>query len=216
MKRLAIEDVRKLLGGRPALDGVSITWDRPGTLVVFGENGAGKSTLLRVAAGVLAADAGEVRIFGHRLSTDRLAALRHVGYAPEAADLPAHLGVGELVALVAALKGVPRPPAELAGRLGVSPSSTSASAPSRWASAAAPGSSPPSRATPTCSCSTNRPTASTRTAPPPSPTSSTSAPPPAGAPSSPPTTAPSARASPPPPWRSAPAEPSSTAAERRA
>ncbi len=121
MKRLVVEDVRKLLGGRPALDGVSITWDQPGTLVVFGENGAGKSTLLRVVAGVLAADAGEVRIFGHRLSTARLPALRHVGYAPEAADLPAHLGVGELAALVAALKGVPRPPAALAERLGVAP-----------------------------------------------------------------------------------------------
>ena len=119
MKRLVIEDVHKLLGGRPALDGVSLTWDRPGTLVVFGENGAGKSTLLRVVAGVLAADAGEVRIFGHRLSTARLSALRHVGYAPEAADLPAHLGVGELAALVAALKGVARPPAALAERLGV-------------------------------------------------------------------------------------------------
>jgi ABC-type multidrug transport system ATPase subunit len=121
VKRLVIDDVRKILGGRSALDGVSITWDRPGTLVVHGENGAGKSTLLRVVAGVLAADAGEVRIFGHCLATARSAALRHVGYAPEAADLPAHLGVGELGALVAALKGVPRPPPALAERLGVAP-----------------------------------------------------------------------------------------------
>jgi ABC-type multidrug transport system ATPase subunit len=121
VKRLVVADVRKLLGGRPALDGVSLVWDRPGTLVVFGENGAGKSTLLRVVAGVLAADAGEVSLFGHRLAVDRLAALRHVGYAPEAADLPPHLGVGELVALVAALKGVPRPPPALAERLGVAP-----------------------------------------------------------------------------------------------
>jgi ABC-type multidrug transport system ATPase subunit len=119
VKRLRIEDVRKLLGGRPALDGVSITWDRPGTLVVFGENGAGKSTLLRVVAGVLAADEGEVVIYGHRLSAARIEALRHVGYAPEAADLPPHLGVGELIALVAALKAAPRPPPELAERLGV-------------------------------------------------------------------------------------------------
>jgi ABC-type multidrug transport system ATPase subunit len=119
--RLVVEGVRKVLGGRGALDGVSLVWDQPGTLVVFGENGAGKSTLLRVIAGVLSADAGEVRIFGHRLATARLAALRHVGYAPEAADLPPHLGVGELVALVAALKGAPRPPPALADRLGVAP-----------------------------------------------------------------------------------------------
>jgi ABC-type multidrug transport system ATPase subunit len=119
--RLAITSVTKLLGGRRALDGVSITWDRPGTLVVSGENGAGKSTLLRVVAGILQPDDGDVAIFGHRLSTARVAALRHVGYAPEAADLPAHLGVGELVALVAALKGCERPAPALADRLGVTP-----------------------------------------------------------------------------------------------
>ncbi len=87
--------------------------------MVFGENGAGKSTLLRVVAGVLAADAGEVIVFGHRLGTARLSALRHVGYAPEAANLPPQLGVGELLALVAALKGATPPPPALAERLGV-------------------------------------------------------------------------------------------------
>jgi ABC-2 type transport system ATP-binding protein len=121
VKRLVVTEVSKILGGRPALQGVSIVWDRPGTLVVFGENGAGKSTLLRVVAGVLAADEGEVSVFGHRLATARLAALRHVGYAPEAADLPPQLGVGELLALVSALKGAPRPPPALAERLGVAP-----------------------------------------------------------------------------------------------
>jgi ABC-2 type transport system ATP-binding protein len=121
VRRLVVTDVRKILGGRPALEGVNIVWDRPGSLVVFGENGAGKSTLLRVVAGVLAADAGEVSLFGHRLSTSRVAALRHVGYAPEATDLPPQLGVGELIALVAALKGAPRPPPALAERLGVAP-----------------------------------------------------------------------------------------------
>ena len=164
VKRLVIEDVRKLLGGRPALDGVSITWDRPGTLVVFGENGAGKSTLLRVVAGVLAADAGEVSLFGHRLSTDRLAALRHVGYAPEAADLPPQLGVGELAAhprrrpqgrappSPGARRGPPRP---------LAPSSASASARSRSGSGAGPGSWRRWWAIRTCSCSTSPPTAST-------------------------------------------------------
>ena len=49
-----------------------------------------------------------------------VAALRHLGYAPEASDLPAHLGVGELVAL-AALKRCDPPSPELADRLGVTP-----------------------------------------------------------------------------------------------
>jgi ABC-type multidrug transport system ATPase subunit len=121
LKVLEITGVRKLLGGRLALDGVRIAWDRPGTLVVFGENGAGKSTLLRVVAGVLRADEGDVIIAGHALSLARVAALRHVGYAPEASDLPSHLRVDELLALVAALKRCERPPPDLADRLGVTP-----------------------------------------------------------------------------------------------
>ncbi|APR82299.1 ABC transporter ATP-binding protein [Minicystis rosea] len=121
MSLLTITDLRKLLGGRWALDGVTLVWNRPGTLVVFGENGAGKSTLLRVVAGILQADHGDVVIAGHRLSTARVAALRHIGYAPEAADLPPHLGVGELVSLVAALKRCARPSAALIERLGVGP-----------------------------------------------------------------------------------------------
>jgi ABC-type multidrug transport system ATPase subunit len=121
MTLLAVRGVRKLLGGRWALDGFDVTWDRPGTLVVFGENGAGKSTLLRVVAGILQADAGEVEIAGHRLTTARVLALRHVGFAPEASDLPPHLGVGEMVALVAALKRCGRPGPALIERLGVGP-----------------------------------------------------------------------------------------------
>jgi ABC-type multidrug transport system ATPase subunit len=121
MSLLTVRGVRKLLGGRWALDGASIVWNGPGTLVVSGENGAGKSTLLRVVAGILKSDAGEVVIAGHDLGRARVEALRHVGYAPEAADLPPHLGVGELVRLVAALKRCEHPEAALVERLGVTP-----------------------------------------------------------------------------------------------
>ena len=119
MSRLVVAGVRKLLGGRWVLDGVDFTWDRPGTLVLHGENGAGKSTLLRVLAGVIPADAGEITVHGHRLTTDRLAALRRLGYAPEIAELPTHLRVSELLALVTALKGVSAPAPALIERLGV-------------------------------------------------------------------------------------------------
>jgi ABC-2 type transport system ATP-binding protein len=119
VSRLVLRDVRKVLGGRWVLDGVDLTWDRPGTLVLHGENGAGKSTLLRILAGVIPADAGEILIHGHNLDHDRLAALRRLGYAPEIAELPSHLRVTELLALVAALKQCPPPPPALIDRLGV-------------------------------------------------------------------------------------------------
>ncbi len=119
MSRLVLRGVRKILGGRWVLDGVDLTWDRPGTLVLHGENGAGKSTLLRILAGVIPADAGEIIVHGHRLTHDRLGALRRLGYAPEIAELPSHLRVAELVALVAALKQREAPAPALIERLGV-------------------------------------------------------------------------------------------------
>jgi ABC-2 type transport system ATP-binding protein len=119
VSRLVVTGVRKLLGGRWVLDGVDFTWSLPGTLVLHGENGAGKSTLLRILAGVVPSDAGEVLIHGHCLATDRLAALRRLGYAPEITELPAHLRVSELVALVTALKGCNPPAAARIERLGV-------------------------------------------------------------------------------------------------
>jgi len=101
---LSIEGVRKLLGGRWVLSGVDLRWPGPGTLVLRGDNGAGKSTLLRIVTGVVPPDAGEVRIGGHALGSERLAALRLLGYAPEVAELPSHLRVSELCALASALK----------------------------------------------------------------------------------------------------------------
>jgi ABC-type multidrug transport system ATPase subunit len=119
MSRIVVTGVRKLLGGRWVLDGVDFSWDRPGTLVLQGENGAGKSTLLRILAGVVPSDAGEIFLHGRSLATDRVAALRSLGYAPEVTELPAHLRVSELIALVAALKGCSAPRAAQIERLGV-------------------------------------------------------------------------------------------------
>jgi ABC-type multidrug transport system ATPase subunit len=118
MTALSIEGVRKLLGGRWVLDGVELAWPGPGTLVLRGDNGAGKSTLLRIVTGVVPPDAGEVKIGGHPLGGERLVALRLLGYAPEVAELPAHLRVSELLALAAALKRCPRVDPALVERLG--------------------------------------------------------------------------------------------------
>jgi ATPase subunit of ABC transporter with duplicated ATPase domains len=57
-----IEDLEKGFGARKIYDGFSLTIRRGERWAVMGRNGAGKTTLLRMISGVLAPDAGEVRL----------------------------------------------------------------------------------------------------------------------------------------------------------
>src|SRR5690606_25991200 len=80
-----------------------------GEVVGFlGPNGAGKSTTLRMLAGFLGPSAGTIRIHGHDVQREPLAARRHLGYMPEAAPLYPELRVREYLLFRAALKRVPR------------------------------------------------------------------------------------------------------------
>ena len=60
----------KRFGPVTALDGVDLRVARGEVHAVVGENGAGKTTLMSVLAGVVAADAGELRIHGERARID--------------------------------------------------------------------------------------------------------------------------------------------------
>jgi simple sugar transport system ATP-binding protein len=61
---LQLTGIRKSFGGFAALDGADFTAERGMIHALLGENGAGKSSLMNVAAGLYAADAGEVRVGG--------------------------------------------------------------------------------------------------------------------------------------------------------
>lgn len=86
-------------------------------VLLVGPSGAGKTTLLSVAAGLLAADSGEVVLAGRRLAELSPAALRRhraetVGLVFQRANLLPQLSARDNVLLMATLAGVPRRPAE--------------------------------------------------------------------------------------------------------
>ncbi len=79
----------------------------PGLTLVLGPNGAGKSTLLRMVAGVERPDRGTVRVAGHDLWREEVAAREVLAYVPEYPDFTPYATVGEVLRLVCRLRRRP-------------------------------------------------------------------------------------------------------------
>jgi len=74
---------------------------------LIGPDGAGKTTLMRLAAGLLRADAGSVRVLGLDADRDALQVQSAIGYMPQRFGLYEDLTVQENLDLYADLQGVP-------------------------------------------------------------------------------------------------------------
>lgn len=100
MSALSVTAIDVRLGQRQVLDGVSCELRRGEIFGVIGPNGAGKSTLLRVMAGLLAPDAGSVRLGDRELHAwPAIERARRIGYLPQAAPLHWPLDVRTVVEL---------------------------------------------------------------------------------------------------------------------
>lgn len=100
MTALTAHGLSVTLGGRPILDGIDLTIDRPGVFGVIGPNGAGKTTLLRSLAGLQTADGKPVRLDGRPVgSLPARERARRIGYLPQTPNVHWPLTVGRLVAL---------------------------------------------------------------------------------------------------------------------
>jgi zinc transport system ATP-binding protein len=95
---IAADGICFAYGSDPVLDQVSLHVEAGEFIALVGPNGSGKSTLVRILVGLLAPDAGEVRLFGE--PPRRLSNRARLGYVPQrpqiAGALPAT--VTELVA----------------------------------------------------------------------------------------------------------------------
>lgn len=96
---LRLMGVTKSYGRKRALDGVTIDIPRGVIFGLLGPNGSGKSTLLKIAAGLVHADAGEVRVGGLRPG---LQTKQRVAYLPELDHLYGWMTIKELFRLHAA------------------------------------------------------------------------------------------------------------------
>jgi ABC-2 type transport system ATP-binding protein len=98
--------VTKAYGVVKALDSVSFSVSRGEMFGLIGPDGAGKTTAIRVACGLLRADTGTVRIFGHDPVREHARITSAVGYLSQRFSLYGDLTIDENIAFFAEIHGV--------------------------------------------------------------------------------------------------------------
>ena len=82
---IEVEGLVKTFGHLTAVDGVSFNVPKGEVLGFLGPNGAGKSTTMKMITGFMTPTAGSVRVMGHDVDEDPIAAKTKIGYLPEGA-----------------------------------------------------------------------------------------------------------------------------------
>lgn len=103
---IEVSQLRKNYGTFAAVKDLSLTV-RPGEVLgLVGPNGAGKTSTLRCLAGIIPATSGQIRIAGHDIATDPVAAKRALAFFPDEPRLFDYLTVRQHLAFVARIYGV--------------------------------------------------------------------------------------------------------------
>ncbi len=103
---IEVEHLSKRFGDVTAVNDLSFTV-RPGEVLGFlGPNGAGKTTTMRMITGFLHPDRGTVRVFGHDIRTEPLAAKAMLGYLPEGAPAYGEMTPRAFLGFIARVRGL--------------------------------------------------------------------------------------------------------------
>jgi len=100
-----VSDLTVRYGKRVAVDGLSLRVEAGSVVAVLGPNGAGKSTSLMAMAGGVLPAGGSLRLAGHDVVEDAMAARRATGFADQPPTLYDYFTVSEHLAFVAETRG---------------------------------------------------------------------------------------------------------------
>lgn len=87
MKVLEVENLRKSLGKREIIKGVSFCVEEGEIFGFLGPNGAGKTTTIRMIVGLISPDMGSIKILGNDIKQNREKALSELGAVVESPEL---------------------------------------------------------------------------------------------------------------------------------
>jgi ABC-2 type transport system ATP-binding protein len=100
---IQVEGLQKLYGDFPAVQGLSFEVAPGEVLGLVGPNGAGKTTTIRSIAGIIIPTQGRIKIAGHDIAQDPVAAKSALAFIPDEPHLFEYLTVDEHLRFVARL-----------------------------------------------------------------------------------------------------------------
>jgi ABC-2 type transport system ATP-binding protein len=110
---IEIEGLTKTYGPFVAVRDLSFRVESGEVLGLVGPNGAGKTTTLRCVVGIIPPARGDIRICGHSLAREPLAAKRNLAFMPDEPRLFDYLTVREHLQFTARIYGVLHSPANV-------------------------------------------------------------------------------------------------------
>src|SRR5579862_6208062 len=105
---IAVHDLRKLYGDKPAVDGVNLVVPRGCFFGFLGPNGAGKSTTIRMLTGLIPPSSGSIDLLLIRLPEQELEIKKRIGLVPDESLLFDRLTGAEFLEFVGRMYGLAR------------------------------------------------------------------------------------------------------------
>ncbi len=103
---IALRGLSKRYGGHTAVDGLSLEIARGSVCGLLGGNGAGKTTTIGMIMGLILPTAGEARVLGADMATDRHRVLGRMNFESPYVDMPHRLTVRQNLDVFARLYGL--------------------------------------------------------------------------------------------------------------
>ena len=104
---IAVRDLRKLYGGKAAVDGLNLTVPRGCFYGFLGPNGAGKTTTIKILMGLATPTSGSMELLGLPMPGSALEIKKHIGLVPDETLLFDHLTGGEFLEFVGRMYALP-------------------------------------------------------------------------------------------------------------
>ncbi len=106
MEILEVKNVSKRFGDLEVIKDLSFSVPEHCVFGFIGKNGAGKTTTMKMILGFLAADQGEIRIFGEKVSYGAAKTNRYIGYLPDVPEFYGYMNPKEYLKLCGEVSGL--------------------------------------------------------------------------------------------------------------